>query len=224
VIGTVEHRVAGQTLLLLPERAAFWKERQTMLVADVHFGKAAAFRSASLPIPAGTTSFAIARLQLLVEAVEPKRIVFLGDLWHAKTGRTDQVISEVARWRGSLPSVEMVLVEGNHDRKSGKLPEDLAIEERTDPWVDGPFVHRHEPEPHPGGYVLAGHIHPCVELVGRANQSARLPCFLFRRDFAILPAFGEFTGCAEVAPRAQDDVFVIASGAVMAVGKTANAR
>jgi len=35
--------VAGERLVLLAERAAYWERARTLLVADPHFGKAAAF-------------------------------------------------------------------------------------------------------------------------------------------------------------------------------------
>ena len=36
------HTIAGETLLLLAERVAYWERTRTLLVADPHFGKAAA--------------------------------------------------------------------------------------------------------------------------------------------------------------------------------------
>ena len=33
------------------------------------------------------------------------------------------------------------------------------------------------------------------------RERVRLPCFFFTRDYAILPAFGPFTGMADVEPR-----------------------
>jgi uncharacterized protein len=226
MLGAAEHLIDGEHLTLLPERAVLWQERSTLLVADVHFGKAAAFRSAAVPVPRGTTAMALARMELMLGAVRPKRLIFLGDLWHAKSGRTEQVVSEVAAWRRRHEDVDMILVEGNHDRRSGKLPDELGIEEHLDPLIEGPFAFRHEPYPHPDGYAIGGHIHPCVQLVGRANQSARLPCFLFSERVAILPAFGEFTGCAGVEPGPGDSVFVIAEGHVISVGagRAANRR
>jgi hypothetical protein len=34
-------QLAGEHLRLLPERAAYWVERETLLVADIHWGNAA---------------------------------------------------------------------------------------------------------------------------------------------------------------------------------------
>ena len=47
--------VDGQTLMLLPEKAIFLPESDTLLVADAHFGKATSFRQLGVPVPKGTT-------------------------------------------------------------------------------------------------------------------------------------------------------------------------
>ena len=36
--------LAGSTLWLLAEKAVYWPEQQALLIADIHFGKAAAYR------------------------------------------------------------------------------------------------------------------------------------------------------------------------------------
>ncbi|HET7427286.1 MAG TPA: DEAD/DEAH box helicase, partial [Gemmatimonadales bacterium] len=54
-------RLAGEDLVLLPERALFWPRTATLVVADLHWGKAATFRAAGIPIPTGTTGEDLAR-------------------------------------------------------------------------------------------------------------------------------------------------------------------
>ena len=54
--------VAGEALLLLPERAAYIERTRTLLIADAHFGKAAAFRAAGVLVPRGTTGGTLGRL------------------------------------------------------------------------------------------------------------------------------------------------------------------
>ena len=44
--GAVTHTVAGELLVLLPDRAIWIPERRMVVVADLHWGKAAAFRAA----------------------------------------------------------------------------------------------------------------------------------------------------------------------------------
>ena len=72
----------------------------------------------------------------------------------------------------------------------------------------------HEPVPVPGAYVLAGHLHPCVTLGGRASQRLRLPCFHFGASTGVLPAFGAFTGMHPVRPVAGERVYLVADGVV----------
>jgi metallophosphoesterase superfamily enzyme len=83
--------------------------------------------------------------------------------------------------------------------------------------VDGPFVFDHHPRTSAQGYVLCGHIHPGARLNGPARQSVMLPCFWFGESVGVLPAFGEFTGLAQVEPEAADQVFVAAEGEVVRV-------
>ncbi|HYW51445.1 MAG TPA: hypothetical protein VE861_12615, partial [Gemmatimonadaceae bacterium] len=69
------------------------------------------------------------------------------------------------------------------------------------------------------GYVLAGHVHPVVQLRGRGRQKLTLPCFAFGGDGALLPAFGEFTGGGVIDPRDWSDIFVIADDTVLPLEK-----
>jgi hypothetical protein len=47
------------------------------------------------------------------------------------------------------------------------------------------------------------------------GRALTLPCFYFGRDYALLPAFGEFTGTAVVRPRTGERVFVLAEGEII---------
>ena len=42
--------VADQTISLYPQRAAFWHESSTLLVADLHLGRQQAWRAGGVPI------------------------------------------------------------------------------------------------------------------------------------------------------------------------------
>lgn len=209
--------IRGERLTLLPQRAVYWEQARTLLVADAHFGKAAAFRAASIPVPAGTTGGSLARLDALVRHTGAERVVFLGDFLHARSGRAPEMLDAFQRWRESHAAVQFLLVRGNHDRHAGDPPARLGVRCTDAPVVEAPFVLAHHPEASPEGYVIAGHLHPGVSLVGPARQRERLPCFWFGRSCAVLPAFGEFTGLADVAPDAGDRVFVVADDQVVDV-------
>jgi uncharacterized protein len=212
-VSTVE--IAGETLELCAERAAYWPRRRMLLVADPHFGKAASFRALGVRVPRGTKEGAIARLDALVARLEPERIELLGDFLHAREGRDDETFRLLAEWRARHGGVAMRLVRGNHDKRAGDPPSGVGIECVDGPVLEPPFALAHHPTRVAGAYVLAGHVHPCAVLVGRGRQRERLPCFWLGEHTGVLPAFGDFTGCAEVTPAEGDDVWVVADNEVV---------
>ncbi len=213
--GDVVVEVGGETLELCVERAVYWPRAATVLVADLHFGKAASFRGLGVRVPRGTTGDALARLDSLITRVTPARVVFLGDFLHAREGRNAETFDTLAAWRTSHASIEMQLVRGNHDRRAGDPPCEVGITCVDGPLIEGPFALAHHPRAVSGSYLLAGHVHPCAVLVGAARQRERLPCFHFGRDVGVLPAFGDFTGCAEIKPSAEDRVWIVGEGRVV---------
>jgi len=214
--------IAGEDLLLFAERAAYWERVRTLLVADPHWGKAATFRSEGIPVPHGTTADGLARLDAVFGRVDVGRVVFLGDFLHARGGRAPETLGALAAWRAHYRDVEMLVVRGNHDRHAGDAPPELGIASMNGPLRGAPFTLVHEPEPDDAGYVIAGHLHPGVELVGAGRQLLRLPCFWFGARVGVLPAFGDFTGLWTVRPQQGDRVFVIAGLSVIEAQRGTN--
>lgn len=209
--------VAGEPLVLLPEKALFQERTGTLLVADAHLGKAAAFRAASIPLPGGTTTETLLRLSAALQRTGARRLLLLGDFFHAKSGRAGRTLAAIADWRGRHADLKIVLVRGNHDRGAGDPPAEWRFTCCDEPLLEPPFAFRHHPAEEPGSYVMAGHIHPAVSLSGFGGQREKLPCFLFGERAALLPAFGGFTGGASVRPRRGDRVYVIAGDEVVSV-------
>jgi metallophosphoesterase superfamily enzyme len=56
-----------------------------------------------------------------------------------------------------------------------------------------------------------------VRVHGSGEQSARLPCFVLGARRAILPAFGRFTGLADVLPAPRERIVVIAGRELFAL-------
>jgi DNA ligase-associated metallophosphoesterase len=210
--------VAGEDLLLLPERAAYWPSRGALLVADFHLGKAASFRSAGIPLPSGTTRDNVVRLDRAIAKTGAKEVVFLGDFLHSAQGRVPATFAAFAAWREQRAAVTMTMVRGNHDRKAGDPPPEWRMRCVEEGEAAAPFVFNHHPGPSRAGYALSGHIHPAVRLSAAGEKSLRLPCFWFGARYGVLPAFGAFTGNADVLPRQGDQVFVIAEEEVLNVG------
>jgi uncharacterized protein len=210
-------RVGGTVLRLLAQRAVYLPEHQTLLVADVHIGKAVSFRRLGVPVPGGTTSETLDRLSSALTTCGAQHIVFLGDLLHSARGRARATTDAVANWRKANANIELTLIRGNHDSHAGDPPADWHVRCVNGPLMLGGLALAHHPEPVTDAYVLAGHIHPAVRVGGRAHDSLRLPCFHFGPHVGVLPAFGAFTGMHVMARGATDRVFVIAGDAVRAL-------
>jgi uncharacterized protein len=206
--------VGGQPLTLLPQKAAFLSESNTLLVADAHIGKAVSFRKLGVPVPRGTTTETLSVLADLVALLNVRRVVFLGDFLHSARSHAPSTLGAVARWRQAHAALELTLVRGNHDDRAGDPPAALGLDCVDEPLMLGGLALCHHPQPVPEAYVLAGHLHPCVNLGGRAHDHLRLPCFWFGAQVGVLPAFGAFTGMHGIRAAEGERVFVIGDGAV----------
>ena len=207
----------GEVLHLLPERGVWWPAQRTLMVADIHLGKAASYRALGQPVPGGTTQDNLDRLTRLLDHHQAQTLVVLGDFLHAASARTPHVLASLEGWRQQHAPVEMVLVRGNHDDHAGDPPPHLGIRVVDEPWRIGPFACCHHPQRDPDRYVLAGHDHPVCRIRGPGRDSLRLPCFSSHPQGATLPAFGAFTGGHEVRVQPGMTVHAIGAGRVWAV-------
>lgn len=205
----------GETLFLRGDGAAYWPARSTLLVADLHFGKAEALRAAGVPAPGGTER-TLSKLELALAQTGAKRLIVLGDFWHVREGRTKRVLDELASWRRDHSELEIELIRGNHDR-AGNPPRGWGESWPTVALVEPPFCFRHDPIPCVDGYVIAGHLHPGIDLAGRGRERFRLACFWFGDHCAVLPAFGDWTGLASISPELGDRVYALAEGQVLPI-------
>ena len=209
--------VAGRRATLLPERALLLERASTLVVADVHLGKAAAFRAAATPVPTGSTTADLSRLASILRRTGAGRLVILGDFLHAREGRHPRTLATARAWRARHADLEVVLVRGNHDRRAGDPPDELRFTCVDGPLLEDGLAFGHEPEPVRGAYALGGHVHPAVRLKGPARERARLAAFVFGLRVGLLPAFGSFTGSAVVSPASGDRVYVVAGESVVRV-------
>ena len=207
--GAATVSVCGEALVLLPEKAAYLPEHRALLIADAHLGKAGSFRRLGVPVPGGTTVGNLAGLDALVARLGVRRIVFLGDLLHSAHAQSAPIQTALLHWRRGHADLQLTLVRGNHDGRAGDPPSTLGIEVVDEPMILGPWALCHRPQPVAAGWVLAGHLHPCVRLSGPARDRLRLPCFWFRNRVVVLPAFGAFTGMHPISPENGDRVFAV---------------
>jgi uncharacterized protein len=210
--------ICGETLNLLPEKLVEWPERQTLLAADMHFGKAATFRSMGIPVPEQTTFTMLECLSRVIVRTGTRRLIVLGDFIHSAIKNTASFELALIVWRDAFPDLEIVLVRGNHDRGRNDLFAKLAIRVVEEPYIEHPFAFCHYREACGDVplYGIAGHLHPQIAL-SEGKKRLRLPCFWFGENQAVLPAFGAFTGCTTICPAPCDRLFVIADHAVVRI-------
>jgi len=206
--------LAGAELWLLADKAIYFPAERALLIADAHFGKAAAYRRLGQPVPHGTTDHNLARLDALLAGYHCERLIFLGDFLHAPESHASATLAALQAWRERHPSLDITLIRGNHDKRAGDPPASLSFEVVAEPLLLGPFALQHEPTPHPGHHVLAGHVHPAYRLMGKGRQRLRLPCFYILQNISLLPAFGAFTGGMNIERQPGSRVYVVGDGAV----------
>ncbi|MEL7237535.1 MAG: ligase-associated DNA damage response endonuclease PdeM [Planctomycetota bacterium] len=210
----VQIEFAGQSMRLLGERALLWQK--TLIVADVHVGKAATFRLSGLPVPMQAGLDDLDRLGNLIETHAPDRLLILGDFLHAKAGRTPETLASLREFRDRCRLLPITLVRGNHDRHAGDPPAELDVETRSTFDEAGLQFCHEPPEQSPPLPTLCGHLHPAVRTRDFDGSGVTLPCFAFdeRRRVLILPAFGKFTGTCRFDPTEGWRFFACAAGRV----------
>jgi uncharacterized protein len=222
--GQLEIEVAGERLILHPEKVLWWPARRTLFLADTHFGKAATFRAHGVPISDETLQHDLGRLSSVIDSTGCQRLIVLGDLIHARRGRSPVTLNRVSEWRRAHPAIAIELVRGNHDRAAGPPLDDWNITILPDSFRDGPFVCRHDPVAAEDGFVLAGHLHPKILLPLEAGGKVKLACFWRRPGLLVLPAFGSFIDSAVVQPENGDSVYAVGEGAVHDVTSLTSSR
>lgn len=200
---TNEIQLFGLRLQLLDDKALYLPDERTLLVSDVHLGKAETFQSFGIPIASQLNEENLDRLRSLIVQTQPQKLFILGDLFHSKKSLVPDVL---IAWDTFLKEIaaEVCLIVGNHDRRLVSALPPMKMDCQIEAVALGPVLLSHEPEIRQRGYERArlnvcGHIHPVVRLRSRTD-SLRLPCFFVEHDHRrlTLPSFGEFTGGYEV--------------------------
>lgn len=202
----------GTELTLLPQRCVWLAASRVLLVADLHLGKAESFQASGIPLPSDGDLGNLNQLLELTTALQPERVVVLGDLIHGRLGLTAELRAKIA----ALPELmgcALELVGGNHDQGSWLEGLQAGPSRRLENlWLS------HEPctPSEPALLNVAGHVHP-VAVLGGAADRLRLPCFALNnaKRQLLLPAFGALTGGYVVSPEHQR--WVIADAQVLAL-------
>lgn len=204
------------TLQLLGEKAIYVEEFRLLLIADPHFGKAAHFRKAGIPVSEKLHIGDLMIIQKLIQTYKPEHLYFLGDLFHSDLNFAWNDLETFAEYH---PETNFHLIKGNHDILPKLVYRSDIWEVHTDSLILGNMILSHEPMANipPDKINLCGHIHPGISLYGVGRQKLTLPCFFVSPNQIILPAFGRFTGLYTMKCGKDDNAFVIADKKVIPV-------
>ncbi len=200
-----------QTLVqVLPEKAMLIPEYGLLVVSDIHLGKDIHFRSYGIPIPSQVGDKTFSALDDLLTKYTFNTVLFLGDLFHSLKNKSFETFASwIEKWDDAA-SFKLIL--GNHDMYPTADYEGIGLQSLSQ-YTAGSLLFEHQHRAVTDDfYHISGHIHPAVRLKGKGKQSMKLPCFWFSSQFAILPAFGHFTGTYVIDHGKEDRIFVVDDG------------
>ncbi|QYM80130.1 metallophosphoesterase [Horticoccus luteus] len=166
--------------LWLDARRALWFAAQRLLVvADLHWGYAAAHRATGNLLPLWGDDEIAARLNHLVADYAPAEMLWLGDSLHALPGRA--AAEDFLR----TTSTPITILSGNHDVKWPRAADATLVRA-------GLFFH-HGDRPVPpltaGTIEIIGHHHPALLWRDYTGTRLKLPALIASPSRLILPAF-----------------------------------
>jgi uncharacterized protein len=203
------HNILGNTFLLSANKTIFWEEEKTLILSDLHLGKSGHFRKAGIAIPQNILQEDLFRLLSEIQFFKPQKIIIVGDLFHSTMNKEHELF---VRWRKDISHIDIHLVKGNHDILDRAWYKDANIIVHENNFTVGNFIFTHDVNDEKNieeKYCFSGHIHPSVLMKGMAKQNMKLACFYFSKNYAVLPAFGKFTGTFSLTPTKGDSVFVL---------------
>lgn len=179
----------GQAFLPVAAGALYWDAEDTLIVADLHLEKGAAFAARGMMLPPYDTRDTLRRLASCLETFAPRRVVALGDSFHRSelAERLDpgdrEELAELQRGR------DWYWILGNHDPD---LPDSIGGFICGSLMIGG-ITLCHQPSLERSAAEIAGHLHPAAR-IARRGQVIRRKCFATDGRRLVMPAFGAYAG------------------------------
>ena len=211
----LSHTILNEHFLISAQRTVFWEEEKTLILSDLHLGKSGHFRKSGIAIPQNLYKEDLFRLLNEIHLFSAKKLIIVGDLFHSSMNKEHELF---LRWRKDISRVDIHLIKGNHDILKNEWYKNAEIQVHKKHLAIRNFSFTHdinECQANENDYCFSGHIHPAVFMRGIAKQSITLPCFYFAKNYAVLPAFGKFTGTFAVKPTSGESVFALVENKVM---------
>jgi uncharacterized protein len=183
--------------------ALYAPEVRTLLVADLHLEKGTSLARRGIHLPPFDTRESLLQLKAALTAINPRRLIFLGDSFHDDAARERIDVLDLASLRAITSEFETIWITGNHDPAP---PTDIGGIIASEVII-GAVALRHVPVPLADGEAeISGHLHPAAAVESRGRR-IRCRCFIADHRRIIMPAFGSYTGALSVRSGAFVDLF-----------------
>jgi DNA ligase-associated metallophosphoesterase len=214
----IQHTIGNNSFILHYNRIVFWEQQKVLILSDLHLGKTGHFRKSGIAIPNAVMKEDMQRLVDAIQFFKPVQLVIVGDMFHSVANKEHELF---LKWRNDFSNIKILLIKGNHDIVPHEWYRNAAIDVVEGNWRlnDVAFVHQMEDADEAllqSCFYFSGHIHPAVSIKGLGKQSLRFPCFFFTKNFAVLPAFGKFTGTYLMEPAKNEKAFAVVNNSVIA--------
>jgi uncharacterized protein len=201
------------------DRTLFWEEENTLIITDLHLGKSGHFRKEGIAIPQKIYTTDLQRLMAALYFYKAERLIVVGDFSHSTMNKE---LDLFIKWRKDFSQLHIDLVKGNHDILADQWYAEGDIHLHQWQLEINRFCFRHEDKRKNGSttstkalYIFSGHVHPGYQLKGKGKQSLIFPCYYFKKDSCVLPAFSHFTGAYLIKPAKEETIFAIVENEVM---------
>ena len=240
----IQIEINQQTFLLNASGSIYWRQHNTLMVADLHLGRETVLQKSGIAMPSGATAETLQKLSDDVKRHGAGKLIILGDLIHARSGLTVENIESIKQSFQSLLPLEILLIEGNHDRGCRQWLEELPIQVVKPPMQQQGFWFLHDLESEyldiptdqeatktNDGCPVVGdsipHITsqqsavPAFAFAGHLHPAIQfasirdtLKCFYQKKLGLILPAYGQITGSKKIKPNRDEPVYITTGQAV----------
>lgn len=168
---------------LIDEPALLLKEKNLLVIADLHIGIENEFRENGVQVPSQTKIMEERLLSIIIKN-KIKDVIFLGDIKHTIPSSTYQERTDVKNFLALFQSHSMLhILPGNHDGTIDRLlPPGIQLYPSDGFVFEGMgFAHGHRKpsvEVMQCAQVIIGHSHPTVMLTDRLGYRTFEQCWL----------------------------------------------
>jgi putative SbcD/Mre11-related phosphoesterase len=206
-VGVKGYRVCDG-IEIFPGGSALIKDGNVLVVADMHLGCEASLEYQGISLPRVQSREIQKYLKVMIEALEPSKVIVAGDLKHNFSRNLNQEWRDVARFVRMLSGrVPLEVVKGNHDNYLGSILKEYGIPMRSEATCAGVrIVHGHVGTL-TGGPTIMGHLHPSIRLRESTGASLKSQCFLYEGEMGVLvlPALSLIASGVDVVGQSSSD-------------------